>query len=223
MKKIIIIFSLILSLFINILPVYAVDYSTSPDMAGYSSSIIIEVTKKQSEDFEFILNIIENPTLEVYFYNKGETVIFTFYKIYSTASVGQYYFKTSVVGKNFDLDVTGKEIFSYDIYLLDDDGNRIYHTYIYSATNNTISFSSFAPYVEEDNKDDENTESSESTENTEESENPDDSGSSDNEGSQISQGDILHNDLMIIIIIIGFFEFMKMVNIIVRNFSGGDK
>lgn len=206
MKKIIIIFSLILSLFINTLPVYAMEMT-------YTSSFVIKCRKTQYNDFEFILNSLENPRLEIYFYHTDETVIFTYTDSSLFSNEGSYYFKDLETNKSFYYDYNAAYDYCYDVYILDDNGNRIYKTYIHYAVDNYVNFSSFAPYVEEDNG---------GTESPGDSESPDNSGSGNDGSVTTLDVSLLHTDLLILIVIIGFFEFMKMINIIVRNY-GGDK
>ena len=194
MKKILITLCLVLSLLINIVPVYAtqdegLSYATGPDMAGYDYKVRLQVGKGQYEDPEFILNKEDFPVLEIYSYTNKKTYYYDYTQMLLSGNSGYYYYNYRNSGESFDFDTQGLENFCYDLYLLNPDGERVYHLYVKNAKTAVFYFDSFEPYVEEDTESTEGSESSESTS----SESTESSGSSD---SNISSKDIsiLHND-----------------------------
>lgn len=205
MKKIIIIFSLIFSILINnITPVYCMDYAIRIDY------FYITVSKTQYNNPEFYLNSEDGLSLEIVDCTNNITLYKNFRDMGSAE--GKYYFRF-YSGEKFYYSSDGSEEFDYDIYILNSSGERIYHLFINNAKGYMYDFDMFSLYTEEDNG---------GTESPGDSESPDNSGSGNDGSVTTLDVSLLHTDLLILIVIIGFFEFMKMINIIVRNY-GGDK
>lgn len=141
-KIFIISFCFILStLFIDITPTFAMEY------AGYSFTITISVWRDQYNNPDFILNSMDGYSLELYKYSDDTSYIYEFNQMNMSGTTGNYLFKTR--DSNAKLDINGdgvSQIFKYDIYLLNLEGERIYHLHVSDATTSTFSFGLFSPY-----------------------------------------------------------------------------
>lgn len=202
MKKFIIILSLIITILLNVVSVEATTYTNI-------SYFYITVSSEQYNDDTFCLNSGDY-TIKIVDYYTDQVYNASFNKKADSSGVYYYSFKTPIY---FKYDSTGVTNYDYDIYLINTEGEKEYFLSIDNATTYMYSFDSFSVYTED----------SGTTESPGDSESPDGSGSG-SDGSVVTLDvTLLHNDLLILIIIVSFFEFMKMINIIVRNLSGGGK
>lgn len=191
MKKIIIYLSLIITLLINIVPVYATTYS----LISFKIKVSYRNVDTDYNNFDYMVVDADGNYCTISSVN-NDSITYTNMTIINVTKGATHYLK---------------------VYYND----NLYETIEFVATGADLSFTLS---VKEDTGDSESTESSEGSESSENSSSSTESTEEDFDLSVSNEYlDLIHNDLLILIVIISFFEFMKMINIIVRNISGGEK
>lgn len=182
-------------LFLNLSSTYCTTYSSNSIQYFY-----ILVNSVDYNDESFILN---DSTYEVRIHDYQQDIILrgTFYKTISNGSNYYYSYKLNDYFKyNIDYDT------DYDVYIVDSNNTKVLQLHLKNATDYRYSFTDFLEYNENSGE-----------------ENP--SSPDDNVDTNVVidyDFNILHIDLLVLIVILGFYVFSNIIIIIVRNFSGGD-
>lgn len=199
MKKILISFiSLFIILFINIQDVYAVS------LLGVTNSQYLYIITESSDynNSDFILNDSSNFVVIFDKYNKN-IYTGTFYRKASYTD-GKYYYSYKLSNNFYYKDTD--ESRNYDIYISDSNLEYKYYLSVDDCQSYIQNFSDFEEYKKDVVVPD----------------NPDNPDNPDVNVSIDYDFNIIHNDLLILIVLTGFYIFTKIIIVICRNFSGGD-
>lgn len=182
-------------LFLNLSSTYCTTYSSNSIQYFY---IIVNSTDYNDESF-----ILNDSSYEIRICDHKQDIILrgTFYKTISNGSNYYYSYRLNDYFKyNTDYDS------DYDVYIVDSNNTKVLQLHLENPTDYRYPFTDFLEYSE--NSGEENPSS------------PDNS--SDTNVVIDYDFNILHTDLLVLIVILGFYVFSNIIIIIVRNFSGGD-
>lgn len=182
-------------LFLNLSGTYCTTYSSNSIQYFY---IIVNSTDYNDESF-----ILNDSSYEIRICDHKQDIILrgTFYKTISNGSNYYYSYKLNDYFK-YDTDYN----INYDVYIVDSNNTKVLYLHLENPTDYRYSFTNFLEYNENSGE-----------------ENP--SSPDDNFDTNVVidyDFNILHTDLLVLIVILGFYVFSNIIIIIVRNFSGGD-